>query len=307
MNAAIRSVVRLAGNRGWTIVGIRRGYQGLIAGDFEDVGPRSVSNIIQRGGTMLKTARSPEFMTEDGQTRACRALDARNVDGLVAIGGDGTFRGAAALGRRWKGQIVGVPGTIDNDLFGTDYTIGYDTAINTAVVAIDKIRDTAESHERVFFLEVMGRHAGFIALEVGIGGGAEEILVPEHATNLRAVCDRLASAIARGKGTGIIVVAEGDEAGGAFDVARKVKEVTGRDFRVTVLGHLQRGGWPSARDRVLATKLGAFAVDVLEGGEPGVMVGEVRGELVTTPFDETSAKKKSLDPYLWSLIGPLAR
>lgn len=306
MNAAIRSVVRGAVSRGWPVLGVKRGYKGLIEGEVEELGPRSVSNIIQRGGTMLKTARSEEFLTPAGREKARDTLERHGIDGLVLIGGDGTFRGAIELGAIWPGQLVGVPGTIDNDLFGTDYTIGYDTAVNTAVVAIDKIRDTAESLERVFFVEVMGRRSGFIALEVGIGGGAEEILVPEFPTDAAAIAARLTQARARGKGIGVLVVAEGDEAGGAFDVARQIKEITGLDYRVTVLGHLQRGGWPSARDRVLATKLGAFALDVLERGESGVMVGELKSELATTPFAEATERKKTLDRYLWDLIPALA-
>ena len=306
MNAAIRSVVRIGASRGWQILGVKRGYKGLIEGDLEELGPRSVSNVIQRGGTILKTARSDEFLTLAGREKAKENLERNRINGLVLIGGDGTFRGAMELEAIWKGQLVGVPGTIDNDLYGADFTIGYDTAVNTAVIAIDKIRDTAESLDRVFFVEVMGRRSGFIALEVGVGGGAEDILVPEFPTDVAAIAERLAQARARGKGIGIIVVAEGDEAGTAFDIARRVKETTGLDYRVTVLGHLQRGGWPSARDRVLATKLGAFALEVLERGQTGVMVGEVKGELTTTRFAEATGRKKSLDRYLWDLIPALA-
>lgn len=306
MNAAIRSVVRVASDRRWTILGIKRGYAGLMLGDTEELGLRSVSGIIQRGGTILKTSRSKEFETPAGQQRAKEALERHRVDGLLLIGGDGTFRGAADFARVWQGRIVGIPGTIDNDLSGTDFTIGFDTAVNTALEAIDKIRDTAEAHERFFVVEVMGRHAGFIALEVGIAGGAEEILLPESPTDLEAVCARLCQAKAKGKTSSIVVVAEGDDEGGAFAIAKRLSQRSGCEHRVVVLGHLQRGGSPTAQDRVLATKLGAFAVEVLERGETGVMVGEVHGTPVTTPFEATWRQKKSLDQFLLKLVPILA-
>jgi 6-phosphofructokinase 1 len=307
MNAAIRSVVRAGCARGWTVLGFRRGLTGLIEGDFVELAPRAVANIIQHGGTVLKTARSEEFRTEAGRERACAVLEANAVSGLVAIGGDGTFRGLHELGRIWGGSVVGVPGTIDNDVFGSDETIGFDTAINTALDAIDRIRDTASSHERIFLVEVMGRHSGFIALAVGTAGGAEEILVPEVATDLEECCRRLVEANRRGKSMSILVVAEGEHEGDAFAIAEKVRTRTGFEPRVTVLGHIQRGGRPSARDRILATKLGAYAVDAIADGRTGVMVGEVRGELTLTPLQESATRKKALDPYLLRLIPVLAR
>lgn len=306
MNAAIRSVVRVAASRDCTVLGFQRGYAGLIAGECEELPPRAVSNIIQRGGTVLKTSRCEPFFEAEGRQLARRVLEERGVDALVVIGGDGSFRGAHELGGIWDGRIVGVPGTIDNDLYGTDATVGFDTAIGTALDAIDKIRDTASSHERVFLVEVMGRHSGYIALDVGTAGGAEEILVPEQDDDIEALCERLVAAREKGKLMSIIVVAEGEDEAGGFGIARQVKERTGFDPRVTVLGHVQRGGRPTARDRILATKLGAFAVDTVLAGETGVMVGEVRGELVRTPLPKCWKKKKPLDPYLLRLVPILA-
>ena len=307
MNAAIRSVVRVACGRGWEVAGFRRGLTGLIEGDFVDLAPRAVANILQHGGTVLKTARSGEFRTAAGRERARAVLEKHGVTGLVAIGGDGTFRGAHELARIYGGSVVGVPATIDNDVFGSDETIGFDTALNTALDAIDRIRDTASSHERIFLVEVMGRHSGFIALAVGTAGGAEEILVPEVATDLEQCCQRLIDANRRGKSMSILVVAEGEHEGDAFAIAGKVKARTGFEPRVTVLGHIQRGGKPTARDRILATKLGAYAVDLIAAGRSDVMAGEVRGELVATPLEETGTRKKALDPYLLRLIPVLAR
>jgi 6-phosphofructokinase 1 len=307
MNAAIRSIVRVACDRGWTVLGFRRGFTGLIEGDFVELAPRAVANILQHGGTVLKTARSEEFRTQAGMERARAVLEANGVSGLVAIGGDGTFRGAHELVRIYRGSVVGVPATIDNDVFGSDETIGFDTALNTALDAIDRIRDTASSHERIFLVEVMGRHSGFIALAVGTAGGAEEIFVPEATTDLDECCSRLVEANRRGKAMSILVVAEGEHEGDAFVIAEKVKSRTGFEPRVTVLGHIQRGGKPTARDRILATKLGAYAVDMIAAGKTDVMVGEVRGELAVTPLEETGTRRKALDPYLLQLIPVLAR
>lgn len=247
MNAAIRAVVRVGHYFRMKTYGIMRGYQGLIKGEFSEFGPRDVSNIIHRGGTVLKTSRCKEFETSEGLRKAKLNLEKKKIDGLMVIGGDGTYRGAYELSRIWDGQILGVPGTIDNDLYGTDFTIGYDTAVNTALEAIDKIRDTAESHERIFLVEVMGREAGFIALDVGISGGAEDVLVPEIKTNLKAICKHLCAAKEAGKTSSIIIVAEGEEEGGAFQIAEKLKEMSGNEYRVVVLGHLQRGGTPEWR------------------------------------------------------------
>ena len=279
-------------------------------GDFEELRPRSVSNILQRGGTILKSARSEAFKTEAGRKAAASVLEEHGVMGLVVIGGDGSFRGALALGKFWNGpdrRIVGVPATIDNDIYGTDETIGFDTALNTGLEAIDRIRDTASAHERLFLVEVMGRHSGFIALNVGTAGGAEEIFVPEVVTDLDACTDRLVAARDKGKTMSIVICAEGADQGGAFATAKELERRTGFEPCVTVLGHIQRGGRPSARDRILATKLGAYAVEVIHGGQTGVMVGVVRGELKATPFEESLASKKEFDGFLLDLIPVLAR
>lgn len=307
MNAAIRSVVRVAAGRAFQVSGIRRGFEGLVQGELEEMTPRAVANVLQRGGTILKTSRSPEFRKPESRERARAVLEENGVSGLVAIGGDGTLHGAHELARIWSGKVVGVPATIDNDVSGSDETIGFDTALDTALDAIDKIRDTAESHERLFLVEVMGRHSGFIALGVCTAGGAEDIFIPEVATDLDACCKRLVEARKRGKVMSILIVAEGEHEGGAFALADKVKARTGFDSRVTVLGHIQRGGSPTARDRILATKLGAFAVEAISEGKSDVMVGEVAGRLVTTPLEETWTRKKALDPYLLKLIPVLAR
>jgi len=305
MNAAIRSAVRSAKNLNWSVFGIKRGYRGLIYGELDEMGSRSVSNIIQHGGTILRTSRCKEFETDEGLQQAKRTLEAYGIQALIIIGGDGSFHGAVALAKIWDGQIVGLPGTIDNDLFGTDYTIGYDTAVNTAVEAIDKIRDTAEAQERFFLIEVMGREAGFIALEAGLSSGAEEIMVPEIHSELGEVHKRLMQGKQRGKTSSILVVAEGNHEGNAYEIGNKLKNLCGSDYRVVVLGHIQRGGSPTARDRILATKLGAYAVDVLAEGKTGVMVGEVKGELTTIPLEQTWQTKKPLDPYLLRLISVL--
>jgi 6-phosphofructokinase 1 len=307
MNAAIRSVVRVAAGREWAVSGIRRGFSGLIQGELVEMTPRAVANVLQRGGTMLKTSRSPEFLTPEGRERARGVLEANGISGLIAIGGDGTLRGAHELAKIWNGKVVGIPGTIDNDVFGSDDCIGFDTALDTALEAIDKIRDTAASHERLFLVEVMGRHAGFIALGVCIAGGAEDVFLPEVAADLDACCERLVEARKRGKSMSILIVAEGEHEGGAFALAEKLKAKTGFDSRVTVLGHIQRGGSPTARDRILATKLGAYAVEALSQGKTDVMVGEVAGRLTTTPLEETWTRKKPLDPFLLKLIPVLAR
>jgi 6-phosphofructokinase 1 len=307
MNAAVRSVVRMAASREWSVLGVFRGFSGLVQGEAAELAPRAVANILQRGGTILKSSRSPEFLDEPARLRARDFLESSGVSALVAIGGDGTFRGAHELARIWSGKVVGVPATIDNDVFGSDETIGFDTALNTALDAIDKIRDTASSHERLFLVEVMGRQSGFIALDVGTAGGAEEIFVPEVATDLDGCCERLLAAKKHGKAMSILIVAEGEHEGDAFAIAEKIKARTGFEYRVSVLGHIQRGGRPSARDRVLATKLGAFAVDVVARGETDVMVGVMKGELVTVPLEEAWTRKKELDPFLLKLIPVLAR
>lgn len=294
MNAAVRAVVRTGIYHGLEVYGIYRGYEGMIDGEIVPMENSSVANIIQRGGTILKTARSKRFMTLEGQQMAYDSLQKHGIQGLVIIGGDGSFRGGLEFGGRFDIQVVGVPGTIDNDLYGTDFTIGYDTAINTVVEAVDKIRDTAASHNRLFFVEVMGRDAGFIALHSGIAVGAEDILVPETTTRIEDLINMLESNRRKNKTSGIIIVAEGDEIGGAFEVARKVKErFTEYDTRVAIIGHLQRGGSPSCMDRVLASRLGYHAVLALRKGENGVMVGQVNNKVVYVPFG--NATKHHLD------------
>jgi len=295
MNAALRAVTRAALGNGFHLLGFNRGYEGILREQFQQLDSRSVSNIIQRGGTILKTARSAEFMTTAGVKKAAANLQKLGVHALVLIGGDGTFRGALDLEKFWDGQIIGVPGTIDNDLAGTDYTIGFDTAVNTAVEAIDKIRDTAASHERFFLVEVMGRHCGQIALEVGIAGGAEEILIPENPVDIRGVCERLCAGRSIGKTSSIIVVAEGVD-GGAVGVAEKLRKLSQNEYRVVILGYIQRGGHPSAKDRCLATRLGFYAVQAILNGESGKMAGEAGGELVLVPFNIAVKGKRRVDP-----------
>jgi 6-phosphofructokinase 1 len=302
MNAAIRAVVRTALSEGVSVVGIRRGFAGLIDGDFILLDSLAVGNIIQRGGTILKTSRSEKFKTVEGRRKAADNLRREKIEGLVIIGGDGSFRGAWELAREHDIRIAGIPATIDNDIYGTDYTIGFNTAVNTALEAIDKIRDTAHSFERIFFIEVMGRISGFIALEVGISSGAEEVLIPETKTDISEICHDIRQGLRRGKKSYIIIVAEGDEQGGAFTVAKKVKKKLDIDYRVCILGHVQRGGSPTAMDRILASKLGAKAVETLIHDFSGVMVGEVKGELITTPLPDTWEKKKPVDEETYRLI-----
>lgn len=287
MNAAIRAVVRTGVYYGMEVCGIRRGYQGMIEGDIFSMQTTDVSNIIQRGGTILKTARSKEFITEEGMDKAYNQLRSHNIDGLVLIGGDGTFRGAVSFFKRHTIPAVGLPGTIDKDMAGTDFTIGFDTAVNTAVSAIDKIRDTAEAHNRVFVVELMGRDAGYIALNSGISCGAEDILIPETVTHIGEVLNRIETDELRKKTVQIIVVAEGDDFGGARDVyERIVARFPALDVRTCILGHIQRGGSPTYADRVLASRLGFAAVNALRSGNTQVMAGIVNGEVAYTPFEQ---------------------
>ncbi len=306
MNACIRAVVRCGVSRKLEIVGIRRGYCGLLEDDFVKLGNRSVSNIVQRGGTFLETARCEGMKTEEGIRTANEVLRREGIEGLITIGGDGTFRGAVALAEAGNVKVIGVPGTIDNDVFGTDCTIGFDTAVNTALDAIDKIRDTAGSLHRLFFVEVMGKSRGFIALEVGIAGGAEDILIPEVETEIEQLCLGIRRSVKKGKRSSIVIVAEGDDAGGAFSIAQQVWERLKLEYRVCVLGHVQRGGSPTAKDRVLASKLGAAAVNALAKDMTGYMVGESKGEIAFTPLRETWEKKKKLDRTLLRLVKVLA-
>ena len=288
MNAAIRSVVRTCAYYKKDCVGIYRGFQGMIEGDFIELKARSVNNIINKGGTILKTARSKEFMTIEGRKKAFQHLKNHNIDALIVIGGDGSFTGATTFSNEFNFPVIGIPGTIDNDIFGTSHTIGYDTALNTAVDAIDKIRDTASSHNRLFFVEVMGRDAGFIALNAGVGAGAEEILIPEENLGLDRMLESLKRSKYSGKSSSIVVVAEGDKSGkNVYELAKYVEEnLPEYEVRVSVLGHLQRGGSPSCFDRVLASRLGVKAVELLLMNETNLMVGLKDDKVVTTRINE---------------------
>jgi 6-phosphofructokinase 1 len=307
MNAAIRAVVRTALYHKMKAFGFRHGYNGLINKDFIEMDRHSVGNILQRGGTILGTARSAEFKTAQGMGIAKKNLDELKIDSLVVIGGDGTMRGAHEFSNKFDFPVIGLPGTIDNDLFGTDFTIGFDTAINNALEAVDRIRDTASSLERVFFIEVMGRHAGFIGLAVGLAGGAEDVLIPETPTDIPALAKKINETMQCGKKFSIVIVAEGDEEGNAFEIAEKVKKLTKQDYRVAILGYIQRGGSPTAIDRIIAMRLGYAAVMNLRKGIHGCMVGEVNYKTVCTPFTETYTKKKHIDPELHKIIQMLAR
>jgi 6-phosphofructokinase 1 len=296
MNACIRAVVRTAIYHGIEVYGIRKGYNGMISGDLIKMDSASVSNTIQKGGTILKSARSQAFMTKEGRQTAFEHLQKFEIEGLVAIGGNGTFTGATIFHEEFGLPIIGAPGTIDNDLYGTDYTIGYDTAVNTALDAIDKIRDTADSHERVFFVEVMGRDSGYIAMPCAIGGGAEIVMIPETITSINQVIDTLQNGWNRSKTSFIIVIAEGDEEGNATDIAAQVKEALPQmDARVTILGHVQRGGSPTAADRLLASQIGIATVEGLLNGKKDVMAGIVNSRLVYTPLKDTINKKKIIN------------
>ncbi len=296
MNAAIRSVVRYGVHHKLEVIGIFRGYAGLINGDLKPLDHRSVSGIINRGGTILETARCDEFLTESGQLKAVEVLKRNKIDALVVIGGDGTYRGAIQLWDKWHIPCVGVPATIDNDLNGTDITIGADTAINTALEAIDKIRDTATSMKRIFVVEVMGRDSGFIAVNVALAGGAEEVLIPESSYDVGEMCQDIVEGNRKGKNSWIIVVAEG--AAKADKVAEKITEMTGLETRVTVLGHIQRGGAPTARDRILATRLGATAVNLILNNEFGKAVGVQDGRINAVDLHRAVEEKETVvDPF----------
>jgi 6-phosphofructokinase 1 len=300
MNACIRAVVRTGIYYNMEVVGIRRGYQGLIENEFVPMQSNTVSNIIQKGGTILGTARSKGFMTVEGRAQAYENLKNQGIEGVVAIGGDGTFTGAGVFMKEFPDvNFVGIPGTIDNDLYGTDYTIGYDTAINTAMHAIDNIKDTADSHSRLFFIEVMGRDAGFIAVRSGVASGAEAILIPETKTTEAELISILTRNFERKKRSSIVVVAEGDETGGAYKIAEAIKgKVPYDDMRVTVLGHVQRGGSPTCADRFLASNLGIGAVEALRDGVKGVMIGEQNHKIVHVPFSKAIKHNQKLKAHL---------
>ncbi len=308
MNACIRAVVRTALKAGVEVYGIKRGYAGMIEGDIIPMDRQSVSNILQLGGTILRSARSKEFRTEKGRAQARAKLAEHGISHLVAIGGDGTFTGARIFLKEYPElAIVGVPGTIDNDLYGTDFTIGYDTAINTAMHAIDNIKDTANSHDRVFFVEVMGRDAGFIALRTAIATGAEAVLVPEAPSSIEQLVNMLKWNYEHKKTSSIVIVAEGDDAGGAFDIARRVKERMPQcEYRVTILGHIQRGGSPTCQERVLASQLGMEAVRALLEGSSGIMVGQVCQKITYTPLEKAVKHHNEIDKSLLNMVSLLA-
>ncbi len=303
MNAAIRAVVRTALYYNLEVLGIKKGYEGMINGEFYPMDRKSVANIIQRGGTILKTARSMAFMTPEGRKEAYHQLKGAQVDALIGIGGDGTFTGAKIFGEEYDIPVLGLPGTIDNDLYGTDFTIGYDTSINTVTDAIDKIRDTAESHDRLFIVEVMGRDCGLIALRSGIGVGAESIMIPETKTDVNALMHRLEIS-RKDKSSKILIVAEGEgDSGGAFEIAEKIKaKFPHYDTRVSVLGHIQRGGKPTCMDRVLASRLGVAAVEQLLKGRRGEMVGLVHGKIAFTPFDHAIKHHVEINKDLLKIV-----
>ncbi len=310
MNAAIRAIVRNAFNNDLHIYGIMRGYEGMIDGNFKRLETTDVSNIIHRGGTILKTARSQRFMTPEGRKQAYENLVDNDIDGLIAIGGNGTFTGASKFMEEYPDMpIIGLPGTIDNDLYGTDFTIGFDTAVNTAVQAVDKIRDTADSHNRLFFVEVMGRHSGFIAIHTAIAGGAGGVLIPEEEFSLEDVVKLLKRGAKRSKLFSIVIVAEGNQMGTVYDIARKVEEQIDiyDDIKVTVIGHLQRGGSPSSFDRVLASVLGFSAVEALMSGKSGMMAGLRNNNVHYTPFSDAISKNKALNKDLLRMAHILAQ
>ncbi len=300
MNAAIRSVVRTCSYYNVECVGVIQGYQGLIEGQFETLNARSVSNIINRGGTILKSARSLEFKTVEGRKKAFDNFKEEGLDALVVIGGDGSFTGAMLFQKEHGVPVVGIPGTIDNDIYGSDLTLGYDTAMNTVVEAIDKIRDTASSHNRLFFIEVMGRDAGFIALNTGIAGGAEEILIPEENLGLDRLVESLKVSSRSGKSSSIVVVAEGEKSGkDVFELAQYVEDTfEGYEVKVSVLGHMQRGGSPTVVDRVLASRLGVAAVECLLDGQNNIMVGVINNKVETTPLEKAIKEHNEIDKEL---------
>ncbi|MFT7612862.1 MAG: 6-phosphofructokinase 1 [Parvicellaceae bacterium] len=308
MNACIRAVVRQGLHSNVQVTAIYRGYDGLIDHEVKIFGSHDVSNILQRGGTILKSARSKEFYSAEGRELAFQTIRKENIDALIVIGGNGTFTGAEIFGNTYNFPVIGIPGTIDNDLYGTDFTIGYDTALNTVIEAVDKIRDTANSHDRLFIVEVMGKDAGFIALRSGIAVGAEAILIPETKTYIKALIETLETGWRNNKKSSIILVAEGDDTGGALEVQRKIQEnFTHYDTRVSILGHMQRGGSPSAADRLLASILGAESIKALLSGRRGEMVGVMKNEVCFTPFTSAVKHNKEIRKDLLDLATILSK
>lgn len=306
MNAAIRSVVRSALFNNIEVMGIQSGYAGLLQNKIIPMHAGSVANIIQRGGTILKSGRSPEFHKPENRAIAAANLHHAGVEALVVIGGDGTFHGGHLLAQEHGFRIVGIPGTIDNDIFGTEETIGFDTALNTALEAIDRIRDTAASHDRLFIVEVMGRDSGFIAIDVGLAGGAEEVFIPETLANVDQAIQSIKRGMARGKSSSILVAAEGQKVGRAYDLAEQIRRKVGFDAKVCVLGHIQRGGPPTARDRILASRLGFAAVRVLQQGLTDVMVGVQANQVVSASLKDSTTKKRRVPNELIELAQLLA-
>ena len=306
MNAAIRAVVRVAIGKGLEVFGIRSGYTGMIESQMVQLQLRDMANIIQRGGTVLKTGRSQDFLKREVRQKAVDNLKAQSIDALVCIGGDGSFRGARTLWEEHQFPVVGVPGTIDNDIFGSEYTIGFDTAVNTALDAIDKIRDTADSHDRLFIVEVMGRNSGFIASHVGIAGGAEEIFTPDALTTVDKAVDHIRESQKKGKRSSIIVTAEGQKPGRAYDLAEAIRKKIGLDAKVCILGHIQRGGAPTATDRIWASRMGAAAVESLLSGQCDVMVGVDHNQMVFIPLETAVGTEKKHSPELVHLSSILS-
>jgi 6-phosphofructokinase 1 len=307
MNACVRAVVRTADRLGLQCTGFYRGYDGVLQNEFISLTRYDVRNIIHRGGTFLQTARSDEFRSPEGRAKAAANLRALGIEGLVVVGGDGSFTGAKLLSEEHGIHVMGCPGTIDNDLFGTDYTIGYQTAVDTAVEAVDKIRDTAVSHNRLFFVEVMGRDAGFIALRTGIASGAEGVLIPETTTDIDRLINYLRTDHQKKRRSGIVIVAEGDDSGGAYAVAKRVQaEFPDWDTKVTILGHTQRGGKPNAFDRILASRMGHAAVNALVEGRNCEMVGVQGHEVVYVPLEQAIKHHAGISPYLLELVDALS-
>ncbi|MBR1934547.1 MAG: 6-phosphofructokinase [Muribaculaceae bacterium] len=307
MNAAIRSVTRSAIYSGFKVKGIYRGYRGLIDDEIVDFKTQNVSNIIQQGGTILKTARCKEFTTSEGKAKAYEVMKKHEIDALIVIGGDGSLTGARIFASEYDIPIVGLPGTIDNDLYGTDHTIGYDTALNTIMWCVDRIRDTASSHERLFFIEVMGRNAGFLALNGAIASGAEAAIIPEISTEVDQLAELIQNGFRKSKNSSIVLVAESPITGGAMGLAERVRnEYPQYDTRVTILGHLQRGGSPTAQDRILASRMGAAAVDALLEGQRNVMIGDRNDEIVYVPFNKAIKNDKPIDRELLNTLRRLS-
>lgn len=306
MNAAIRAVVRVGIAQNLNIFGIQNGYVGMMENKITHMNLRDVANIIQRGGTILKTGRSGEFMKPEGRSKAADNIRHAGIDALVCIGGDGSFRGAHALWLEHQIPVVGVPGTIDNDIYGSDKTIGFDTAVNTALEAIDRIRDTAASHDRLFIVEVMGRNSGFIASHVGLAGGAEQIFTPDGTVTVEKAIDHIKEGISRGKTSSILIAAEGQKPGRAYDLADAIRKKSGMDAKVCILGHQQRGGSPTAADRILASRMGAAAVDALLKGYCDLMIGTEGEKLIQVPFDLVTKNEKKSQLDLISLANILS-